>query len=196
MKIIEAAHDALDAIHEAKYATTQDRAVTCWKKLFGPSFSQTNTFTITNARYLASKIAADLYQIQRFYGEPSDAKINQFVDEVVTLLKDGYFKSIEYGFKKNDKWVLALCYEVSQLNGLDNSPGRVPIGVDISGATWGSYLCKSDKFYALPAAAQEKVLATLPFARVPWSDPKAGLNSTQDKSYSSGNVDIARRIIK
>ena len=158
--------------------------------------SQTNTFTVTNARYLASKIAADLYQLQRFYGEPSDTKIDQFVDEVVTLLKDGYFKSIEYGFKKNDKWVLALCYEVSQLNGLDNSPGRVPIGVDISGASWGSYLCKSAKFHALPSAEQEKVLENLPISRVAWTDPKAGLTSTQDKSYSSGNVDISRRIIK
>ena len=39
LKIIEAAHDALDAIHEAKYATTKERTVICWQKLFGPSFT-------------------------------------------------------------------------------------------------------------------------------------------------------------
>lgn len=38
-RIIEAAQDALDAIHEAKYASTQGRAIDCWKRIFGPSFN-------------------------------------------------------------------------------------------------------------------------------------------------------------
>lgn len=37
--IVEAAHDALDAISEAKFATTQERAVACWRRIFGPSFN-------------------------------------------------------------------------------------------------------------------------------------------------------------
>jgi tRNA nucleotidyltransferase (CCA-adding enzyme) len=36
--IVEAATDALDAITEAHYATTQGRAVEMWKLVFGPSF--------------------------------------------------------------------------------------------------------------------------------------------------------------
>ena len=36
--IVEAAADALDAITEAHYATTQGRAVEMWKLVFGPSF--------------------------------------------------------------------------------------------------------------------------------------------------------------
>jgi tRNA nucleotidyltransferase (CCA-adding enzyme) len=39
IEIIEAAHDALDAINEAKFATTQERAVACWRRIFGPSFN-------------------------------------------------------------------------------------------------------------------------------------------------------------
>jgi tRNA nucleotidyltransferase (CCA-adding enzyme) len=39
LAIINAAHDALDAINEAKFATTQERAVACWRRIFGPSFN-------------------------------------------------------------------------------------------------------------------------------------------------------------
>lgn len=35
------------------------------------STTTTSTFTLTNARYLASKIAADLRQLRSFYGRPS-----------------------------------------------------------------------------------------------------------------------------
>lgn len=38
LKIIEAAHDALDAIHEAHYATTKSRAVDLWQQILGSTF--------------------------------------------------------------------------------------------------------------------------------------------------------------
>lgn len=38
-RIVEAAKDALDSIHEAQYANTQQRAIDCWKRIFGPSFN-------------------------------------------------------------------------------------------------------------------------------------------------------------
>jgi tRNA nucleotidyltransferase (CCA-adding enzyme) len=37
--ITEKAQDAFDSIHEAEYANTQERAVDCWKRIFGPSFN-------------------------------------------------------------------------------------------------------------------------------------------------------------
>jgi hypothetical protein len=37
-RLVAAAHDALDAIAEAEYADTKGRAVTCWKRVFGPGF--------------------------------------------------------------------------------------------------------------------------------------------------------------
>ena len=36
--IVKAAHDALDAIHEAQYATTKGRAYECWQTVLGPTF--------------------------------------------------------------------------------------------------------------------------------------------------------------
>lgn len=37
-RLVNAAHDALDAIGEAEYADTKGRAVACWKRVFGPGF--------------------------------------------------------------------------------------------------------------------------------------------------------------
>lgn len=36
--IVSAAHEALDAVQEAQYATTKGRAVECWQSLLGPLF--------------------------------------------------------------------------------------------------------------------------------------------------------------
>jgi tRNA nucleotidyltransferase (CCA-adding enzyme) len=39
LAIVEAAQDAFDAISEAQYATTKERALECWKRIFGSSFN-------------------------------------------------------------------------------------------------------------------------------------------------------------
>ncbi len=39
LKIIQASHNALDALTEAQFATTKERAVSLWKDVFGPSFN-------------------------------------------------------------------------------------------------------------------------------------------------------------
>ncbi|MGW0103558.1 HORMA-1 domain-containing protein, partial [Nocardia sp. NPDC003354] len=37
------------------------------------SHSASNTFSLSSARYVASKVATDLRQMQRYYGRPSDS---------------------------------------------------------------------------------------------------------------------------
>lgn len=155
-----------------------------------------NTFTITDAKYLASKIATDLYQMQRMYNRPTNAEIDDYVEEVVTLLKDGYLSSVDYGFSKDNKWVLALSYEVSASNGIDNSPGRIPVGIDISGAHWWSYLRRSSKYSNLSDSDKQKVNDSISIKRSSFADPLSGLSLNKDKSYSSGNVEVSRKTIK
>jgi len=36
--IVEYAENAIEAISEARYATTKERAESCWKRIFGNSF--------------------------------------------------------------------------------------------------------------------------------------------------------------
>ena len=43
--------------------------------------TSTSSYTVTNARYLSSKVAADLRQLQRLYGAPSDAMIGEYLEE-------------------------------------------------------------------------------------------------------------------
>src|SRR5438132_1715499 len=95
------------------------------------TFSTTSSFTRTHARYLASKIGADLRQMQLFYGQPSDDKIDDYMEEVVELLVGGYLDSVEYGFHRAWDWVIALRYIVR--NGdlvTDDRSGRVTSGID------------------------------------------------------------------
>lgn len=157
----------------------------------------TNTFTVTNAEYLASKVAADLRQLKSFYTQPSEEKIDQYVKELVILLKGGYISSVDYGFTKSDSWVLAISYSVNPVTGqlVDDSPGRVPAGKDISGASWGSFMRYSTKFENLSGAEQATVKSTLPFQRGGAADPQDGLYGLNDKTYSSGGQQINRKII-
>ncbi len=55
--------------------------------------SSTSTFTITHARHMAAKLAADLKRMQRFYGAPSDDRIAAYETEVVELLKAGCWRA-------------------------------------------------------------------------------------------------------
>lgn len=158
--------------------------------------TNTNTFTVTNAKYLASKIAADLYQMQQFYGKPSLAEIDDYVDEVVALMRDGYLHSVDYGFKKNGVWLFALSYEISSDGSVDDNPGRLALGADISGATWGSYLRTNSKFANLNLSERQKIKDSIAIKRNNADDPQIGTTSQYDRSYSSGNVDLNRKTIK
>jgi len=161
------------------------------------STTNTSTFTITNAEYLASKIAADLKQMQALYGDPSDARIDNYVQELVVLLKGGYLESIDYGYKKNGAWVLALSYAVHAATGqfIDNNPGRVPPGRDVSSAAFGSFLRQSSKYLALSGAEQTAIKGSILITRGDADDPQTGLGGLLDRTYTSGGQQVNRKII-
>src|SRR5690349_13531233 len=87
------------------------------------------TFTVTHARYLATKVGTDLKRMQRFYGAPSDGDVAAYEGELVELLKLGYLRKVEYGFQRDGKWIVpTLTYTARQLtvaNGDDDDPGKV-----------------------------------------------------------------------
>ena len=53
------------------------------------TISETATFTLTHAKHMAAKVAADLKRLQRFYGYPSDQDIANYETEVIELLNNG-----------------------------------------------------------------------------------------------------------
>ena len=161
------------------------------------SYTSTSSYTITNARYLSSKVAADLRQLQRLYGAPSDAMIADYLAELTILLLRRHLQSVEYGFRRNGKWILTLAYSVSADGTLvaDSRSGGVYASADVSGATFYSYLRYTSSWLNLPQPERDAIKDTIPIKRSEAPEPGAegGYWVESDRSYASGGVGVVRR---
>src|SRR5271165_1200178 len=120
------------------------------------SFTRSSSFTITHARYLASKVAADMHLCAHYYGNPCEAWIRSYAEELAQYLNAGYLEEYEFGYKKNGVRVVTWRYKVD-VNGsisTDDRPGKIAAYVDISGATFFNYLTQNATFFALSSDAQ------------------------------------------
>ncbi len=162
--------------------------------------TETSTFTITHARHMAAKVAADLKRMQRFYGSPSDSRIGDYETEVIELLKNGYLGSIIYGFQRNGNWIApTLRYTASDLannSANDDDPGRVPANADISGASFCNFLTYSDKWYAISSDERARFESSLPFQRTTGETPGVDGFFYDDKTYSSGGRALNRSTVR
>lgn len=158
------------------------------------------TFTITNAKYLASKVAADLKRIQRFYEYPTDDWIIKYEEELTLLLKNGYLKKMTYGFRRDNNWICpTLSYsaiDLQNMQGTDDDPGRITIGAETGGATFGSFFEPSTKFENLSSDEKQRFNGTRPFDRGFGSTPGAVGYFSGDLSYSSGGRSLNRSTLK
>lgn len=139
------------------------------------SFTTSSTFTITDARYVASKMGADLRGLYARYGKPAADEIENYIEEAALSLKAGYLRTVDYGFKQGDEWVLRLRYTAvsgGQLS--DASPGRLPAASEIAGCSFYSYLVWNDTFTRLPLTEQDAFADTLPVTRTPAVAPAVG----------------------
>lgn len=163
------------------------------------TYTTSETFTRSNARYVASKVAADLRLLQRFYGRPTDAEIDAYVGELVELLLGGYVQRVTYGFKRGSAWAVALRYE-ARLDGTldaDDRAGRVTPGISITGASFYSYLVHSYTWDLLDPAEQARIEARLPVQRTGADEPSSGNGSwVQDRSYSAGGSGVRRASLR
>ena len=162
------------------------------------SFTTTDTFTKTHAVYLGSKVAADLQQMQLFYGKPSDGDIDEFIEELVILMLYRCLKMVEYGFMRGDNWVVVTRY-TARFDGYsltDERSGRVPAGVNTNGASWHSYLELNDRWWReISDEERRKIKELLPFERTAGTEPGIGLGSwTLDKTYSRNGVSLERGV--
>lgn len=167
------------------------------------TYTTTRSFTETNAKDLASDVATDLYLMQLYYDEPSNEKISNYIVELVVLLLGdnvrGYLSSVVYGFKKNNKWTIALRYTADYYGNItrDDRSGRVPPNVDISGAKWGSFLTTNSHFSELSSSEKKRVEDSIPVNRSAGDEPGTVDGVWEnDKTYSSGGVAMQRRVFK
>lgn len=164
------------------------------------SFTYNQTFTITDAKYLASKISADLKRMQRFYNSPSDSSIELYESEITELLRYGYLKKVSYGFSKDGQFIEpTLIYTAQELASdfsTDDDPGRVKPGANTLGASFYSYLTYSDKWNNLSYAEREKFESNLRIKRTGADEPSINGYLSNDRSYSSGGQTLNRTSIK
>jgi hypothetical protein len=142
------------------------------------SLTRTATFTITEARYIASKLGADLRNLNARYGWPRQQKIPDFVEETAQYLKAGYLDYVDFGFKNGEEWKLRLRYTAiagGQLR--DDVPGGLPSAYDVAPYQFHSFLRQNDAFDALTAEARAAFKATLPIDRTPGTEPTAHAGS-------------------
>lgn len=162
--------------------------------------TESQSFTITHAKHLASKVATDLKRMQRFYNSPSDANIEAYEAELIQFLKNGYLGTVTYGFKKDGKWIEpSLRYTAKDLAGMfstDDDPGRIRPGVNIEGATFGSYMTYSSAYNNLNESERNDFDKNLPFQRTGADEPGVNGYLSSDKTYSSGGKALERSIVK
>ncbi len=159
---------------------------------------ETNTFTITHAKYIAAKVATDLKRIQRFYGKPDDKSIHNFESEIIKLLKHGYLKKVSYGFQKNDDWIEpTLVYTASELGVVANDdPGKIRPGKDINGASFCSFLEYSPAWHLLSNEEKESFEYGLPLQRTMGNAPGICGYLDNDRTYSSGGRTLSRSSVR
>lgn len=167
---------------------------------YSQTFTETSTFTRTHARYMATKVAADLKRMQRFYGSPSDSDIADYETEVIELLKDGYLGTVTYGFRRHGYWIEpTLQYSARDLAGgiaSDDDPGRVRPRADVSGASFWSYLTYSRAWDSLSESQRQAVKERLPVKRTGAAEPGVNGYWSADRTYSAGGRALDRGSVR
>lgn len=166
------------------------------------TFTTTSAFTITHARYVTSKIAADLRQLRLLYnGRPGDHDIDRYAEEAALLLRDGYLERVDYGFKRTTatgaEWALLLRYVVRAGDIADDHSGRIPPGVSIGDAYFHSYLTYTSKFFNMPQAERDRVKASLPINRTAGGEAGFATGTWGNSSaYSSNQQGVDRSVFR
>ena len=163
------------------------------------SYTYTTTFTRTHARYLASKVIADLYQCSQLYGDPAFHQLEGYQEELTTLLAGGYVEAYEFGFKKDQRRVLSWHYTVSPGGDLaaDSRSGSLTRRIATGDARYFNYLTYSDEWIKLSPAEREAIRRTLPIQRSWGSAPEDGAGYwATEHGYSAGGVLVARRVFR
>jgi hypothetical protein len=160
------------------------------------TFTRSQSFTITHARHLSSKVAADMHLCCAYYGYPFESSIAAYAEELALLLKDGYLSTYEFGFKKDGLRYLTWHYVVRSDGSLssDDRAGKLLSTYDVSAATYFNFVNKSAKWWNLSKAERDSVERTLPVSRGTGEEPRDGNGYWvhQDRNYFAGGESLSR----
>ena len=164
------------------------------------TMSESTSFTLTHAKYLASKVATDLKRMQRMYGLPTDVAIASYEIELTLMLKAGYLGTVIYGYQRDGQWIEPMLrYNAKDLltsSGTDDDPGAIRARGNIEGAVFKSYLTNSALWSTLGQAERDAFELTLPFSRNGVAEPGVNGVLIEDKTYSSGSRSLSRATLR
>ncbi|GLZ60950.1 hypothetical protein [Micromonospora sp. NBRC 107095] len=162
------------------------------------SLTRSDSFTLTEARYVGAKVGADLRLLASLYGKPGLDDIDDYVEEIALLLRDGYLGTVDFGFRQKDTnaWKLRLRYTATtggQL--LNNRPGSFPTAAAVAGMPFYSYLTYSTKFELLAISKQVEIKQGLPVKRTGAPEPTAHSGIvTSGHGYSRNGAGVSRDV--
>lgn len=157
------------------------------------------TFTRAHAKKISYRVVADLNRMRRFYGKPSEHRISQYDTELIELLTAGFLERVSYGFRRGGDWIEpSLHYTAIELagSGSGDDPGQVPVGADVRGASFYTYLVFSGAWFDLSPAERGAFEKTLPFVRGQAQEPGVDGYLQQDLAYSAGGRGLQRATVR
>lgn len=163
------------------------------------AITESESFTVTHARQIASKVAADLLRFQNFYEKPSSTTIDDYEEELVALLKADYLATVTYGFKRDGKWLEAVKYRALPDGSLipDEDPGKLRPKSEIIGMPFTSYLTYSDEWWSLSTERRKKFKEALPFQRTNGDEPEIENGYwVEDRTYGAGGRGVTRSSVR
>lgn len=164
------------------------------------TLTENGSFTLTDAKHLAAKVATDLKRFQRLYLKPSDRKITDYQEEVTQLLKEGYLGTVTYGFRQNGDWIEptleCTARDLAGESANDDAPGKISAKATIDDVSFYSYLVYSHAWDRLPRSEKNAFRGRLRINRV--SAPESGYSGyfEDDLTYSKGGRALDRRNLR
>jgi len=154
------------------------------------SATQTETFTIADARYLASRIKIGLTYLRLYCGGISEQYVENLTLEAAILLRAGLLEKVIYGYKKDGEVKYALIYTVNnlgQIEAANDNPSSLDMPPYLGDATFFTFLTRRYN-PGLTQADRDAVERLLPIHRGTGTEPSMinGTRSGNDSYYRNG----------
>ncbi len=169
------------------------------------TYSRTNTttraetFTIADAKYLASRISHGLTFLRIYCGQLTPEKVQDLAVEAAILLRFNLLESVKYGYEKDGNWIYGISYSVNQLGqieGINDTPSIIDLPDNLDGAKWHSFLNRRTN-PELSLSDLQEIEELLPIQRTSGTEPSSANGSWNvDDSYSRNGIGISRSQFK
>lgn len=135
----------------------------------------------------------------QYYGKPTEQRIREYAEELAQYLNEGYLAEYEFGYQKDGIRIVSWRYKVDATGTIttDDRAGKVIAHVDVTGATFYSFLTSNRTFDALSPGEQAQFEASLPIQRTVGDPPSDGRGYwTSDRNYFSGGQGLSRQTFR